>query len=228
MSTNGGNGNIKPTGRPASQAKAVMARLLIVVLWFLPLDVLGRQTVLAQEAEPRPTVDPLDVPEMPDNPTQVDVGRISYFYNCMPCHGDHGQGLTDEWRLTWVEDHQNCWARGCHGGRMEDEGFPLPATIPSVAGPDNTLIRFSTPDELHDYLLRTHPPQRPGALPDDEYWALTAFMFSENGRILDSSAFNDHPSETGPVAAVFLVLGVLVGALAVAVLFGLRLSPSQK
>lgn len=137
---------------------------------------------LALQDEATPTADPLEVPELPQNPTQVDIGRVSYYYNCMPCHGDHGQGLTDEWRATWVEDHQNCWARGCHSGRAGDEGFPLPDRIPALAGVPEALDRFASPESLYEYLKQNHPPQNPGALPEEEYRALTAFLLALNGQ----------------------------------------------
>ena len=130
-----------------------------------------------------PPPDRLAIPIMPDSPTQVDIGRNAYYYHCLPCHGDRGQGLTDEWRQVWVEDHQNCWARGCHAGREGDEGFPLPRAIPAVSGSPQALARSSTTDELFGFLAQTHPPQRPGALAEDEYWALTAFLLHENDRL---------------------------------------------
>jgi mono/diheme cytochrome c family protein len=140
-------------------------------------------TVLAQQPLPTPTVDRLAVPVMPEEPTELDIGRSVYYHNCMPCHGDIGQGLTDEWREVWVDDHQNCWGRGCHSGDTIDEGFPIPKFVPAVMGPLPTLQKFSTENELYLYLSETHPPQRPGALETDEYWALTAFLFSESGRL---------------------------------------------
>ncbi len=143
----------------------------------------GFSIAFAQQAEPTPTADPLDIPELPENPTQIDIGRHSYYYNCMPCHGDQGQGLTDEWRAIWVDDHQNCWARGCHAGRIEDGGFPIPTIVPAVVSPQNALSHYSSAGALYDYLIETHPPQRPGALPEDEYWALTAYLLVENRRL---------------------------------------------
>jgi len=143
----------------------------------------GSPIAFAQQAEPTPTVDPLAIPELPENPTQIDIGRHSYYYNCMPCHGDQGQGLTDAWRATWVDDHQDCWARGCHAGRSEDGGFPIPTVVPAVVGPVNILSHFPSAGALHDYLDDTHPPQRPGALPEEEYWALTAYLLAENQRL---------------------------------------------
>ncbi len=140
-------------------------------------------TLFALQEEPIPTVDHLAIPELPENPTQVDIGRVSYFYNCMPCHGDRGQGLTDEFRETWVEDHQNCWARGCHSGRAGEEGFPIPTVVPAVAVEPGALQSFTSSAALHSYLEETHPPQQPGVLPEEDYWALTAFLLAENGRL---------------------------------------------
>ncbi len=63
------------------------------------------------------------------------------------------------------------------------EGFPIPKFVPAVMGPLPTLQNFSTENELYLYLNETHPPHRPGALETDEYWALTAFLFSESGQL---------------------------------------------
>ena len=120
---------------------------------------------------------------MPEEPTEIDIGRNLYYHSCMPCHGDIGQGLTDEWREVWVDDHQYCWGRGCHSGDSLDEGFPIPKFVPAVMGPLPILQNFSTENALYSYLSETHPPQRPGALESDEYWALAAFLFSESGRL---------------------------------------------
>jgi len=120
---------------------------------------------------------------MPEDPTELDIGRNVYYHNCMPCHGDIGQGLTDEWRGVWVDDHQYCWGRGCHSGDDMNEGFPIPKVVPAVMGPLPILQNFSTENELYSYLRETHPPQQPGALEADEYRALAAFLLSESGRL---------------------------------------------
>jgi mono/diheme cytochrome c family protein len=131
---------------------------------------------------PTPTLDRLATPVVPENPTPVDLGRKVYYQNCMPCHGDVGQGLTEEWRNVWVDDHRNCWARGCHGGRVEDEGFPLPQTIPAVIGPEADSLKYASSVELLAYLVKTHPPQHPGILEKAEYEEVTAFLWHENRR----------------------------------------------
>ncbi len=135
------------------------------------------------QTTPMPETDRLAEPTLPESPTQVDIGRNLYYFYCMPCHGDRGQGLTDEWRQVWVEDHQNCWARGCHTGRSEMSAFPIPRSVPAVSGSPQALKSFQTAEELFVFLLRTQPPQRPGELTESEYWALTAFLLHENGRL---------------------------------------------
>jgi hypothetical protein len=126
----------------------------------------------------------------------------------MPCHGDRGQGLTDEWRAAWVKDHQDCWARGCHSGRPGDEGYPLPHYIPPVMGASPILAHFQTSDELYQYLHQTHPPQRPGALAEAEYRNVTALLWQSSGR--------PTPTIEQPVASLALpiVIGLLLLALA--------------
>jgi mono/diheme cytochrome c family protein len=129
---------------------------------------------------PTPTLDRLATPALSDHPSQEELGKNIYYYNCMPCHGDQGQGLTDEWREAWVEDHQNCWARGCHGGKERDEGFPIPTIIPAVILEGDALGRYSSIDDLIAYLKSTHPPQAPGRLSDDDYKTVALYLWIAN------------------------------------------------
>jgi mono/diheme cytochrome c family protein len=166
---------------------------------------------------PTPTPDRLATPVMPESPTQVDIGRELYYYHCMPCHGDRGQGLTDEWREAWEDDHQNCWARGCHTGRAGEEGFYLPRAVPPVSGPAGALGHFQTAEGLFSFLRATQPPNRPGDLTDEEYWALTAFLLHEVGRLPADAQLGGPASCSpgpsgglGPAAALVLSVGVLL------------------
>ncbi len=138
----------------------------------------------AQPPTPSPTYDPLAIPVLPAHPTQFDLGKNLYYYHCMPCHGDVGQGLTDAWRMVWEEDHRNCWGRGCHAGRLKDEGFPIPTVIPAIIAPTNLLAKYPTLQSLVSYLHETHPPQKPGKLKDDEYLDLGIFLWVSNNRPL--------------------------------------------
>ncbi len=136
--------------------------------------------VFAQDPVPTPTYDPLAQPELPPNPTELEMGRYLFWRHCMPCHGDVGQGLTDEFRVLW-EEHANCWDRGCHGGNRDDEGFPIPTVIPAIVTEDH-LTQFTSEEALFEYLKATHPPQYPGFLKDEEYHDIVAVLLTMNGR----------------------------------------------
>lgn len=100
---------------------------------------------------------------------------------CSTCHGDKGQGLTLEWRLTWPETHQNCSTPKCHGRQHPPDGFEIKNNYaPAVIG-TGTLTRFRTAQALFTYISTTMPMHAPGSLTQDEYWALTAFLLAAHG-----------------------------------------------
>ena len=169
---------------------------------------------------PTPTPDRLATPVMPESPTQVDVGREVYYYHCMPCHGDRGQGLTDEWREVWVHDHQNCWGRGCHAGREGDEGFYIPRTVPPVSGSAGVLERFHTAEGLYAFLRATQPPNRPGDLTDAQYWSVTAFLLHQDGRLpADVQLGQPAADSPGPTRGLGLSVGLIAALAALLVLW---------
>jgi hypothetical protein len=186
------NGN--PCRFLGSKAARKSTRLLLMIGIFLSVAGIlftGASEPAMQSAaltpRPTPAYDPLAIPVLSENPTEFDLGKYSYYYNCMPCHGDRGQGLTDEWRQTWEEDHRNCWGRGCHGGREKDEGFPIPTVIPAVILDGDALQKFTNQDDLLAYLRATHPPQSPGRLSEEDYHALVAYLWAANGKDADHS-----------------------------------------
>ena len=127
-------------------------------------------------------LDRLGEPSLPSKPTQFEKGRHLFWLNCMTCHGERGQGLTDEFRDLYVEE-KNCWARGCHAGHNGDMGFPIPRTIPPIISSTGHLPPFATAQQLFEYLKSTHPPQNPGFMPASDYWALTAYLLVQNDRL---------------------------------------------
>ena len=135
-------------------------------------------------SSPTPTYDPLAEPYLPKNPSEFELGRNWYWHNCMTCHGDLGQGLTDEFRAIWPEDHQNCWEHGCHGGGVDDEGFPIPTIVPPLVN-NTKLAQFPSEGAFFEFLKSTHPPQDPGCLNDEEYLAIIRYVFNMNDRALD-------------------------------------------
>jgi hypothetical protein len=154
----------------------------IAGILFCALLLVLQAPVLAQEPFSTPTSasDPLAQPELPPNPSELEMGRYLFWRHCMPCHGDVGQGLTDEFRILW-EEHQDCWESGCHGGKSGDEGFPIPTVIPAIVREDH-LRQFASEQELFEYLKATHPPQYPGHLENEEYHAITSLIFTMNER----------------------------------------------
>lgn len=158
----------------------------------------------------------LTEPPLPANPTQYEWGRYLYWLNCMSCHGDRGQGLTAEFRSLYVED-QNCWVRGCHAGHVGDQGFPIPRTVPAIISATGKLPPFVTPYKLFEFLRTTHPPQHPGYLPDDQYWAITSYLLVQNNRLSPGQVLGPgaRPSGSGDfrkfaAGGVLLLLAVVI------------------
>ena len=127
-----------------------------------------------------PTPNRLAEPTLPPSPSQADYGAQVYWLSCLPCHGDRGQGLTDEFRTTYPPEDRNCWASGCHGKRPYENGFTIPTTIPALIG-QGTLQKFATAANLHGYILAAMPFWKPGSLTEDESWQVTAFLLRQNG-----------------------------------------------
>lgn len=127
-----------------------------------------------------PTLDRLAEPTLPAYPSQADKGAQVYWLSCLPCHGDVGQGLTDEFRAVYPPEEQNCWESGCHGAEPYEDGFTIPKFIPAVIG-KGSLYRFTDALQLNAYIHATMPFWKPGSLTDEEAWQVTAFLLRENG-----------------------------------------------
>lgn len=155
---------------------------MALVLSLLFLSLAGLFPARAQEEGPRtmPIPDRLAPPPLPAQPTQADYGARVYWLACMTCHGDRGQGLTDEWRAAWAPGDQDCWQSKCHAANHPPEGFVLPYSVPPVIG-DGTLTKFTTAADLYAYLKARMPWHQPGSLSDEQYWQLTAYLLRANG-----------------------------------------------
>lgn len=214
--------------------RSVFKHLLLLLPLFAWLGSSPFQPDLIQETDisPTPTYDPLAEPPLPENPTEFELGQNLYWHWCMTCHGDHGQGLTDEFRGIWEPEHQNCWARGCHAGRPGDEGFPIPTVVPAVVN-DSHLAQFASVQGLTEYLQTTHPPQSPGVLKTGEYHAIALYVFSMNARAPGDeplpAAETPIPMPTSTMLAApdiapgpfTISIGAVAAALAAGILLGL-------
>ena len=134
----------------------------------------------SSDLQTMPTPDRLAEPTLPPSPSQADYGAQVYWLSCLPCHGDKGQGLTDEFRETYPPEEQYCWERGCHGPNPYESGFTIPKVIPAVIGAD-AISNFSNAAQLYGYIRAAMPFWKPGSLTDDEAWRVTAFIMRANG-----------------------------------------------
>ena len=142
----------------------------------------GTASSFAQQPTPVSTLSPFErlaEPTLPAEPSQADHGAQDYWLYCPPCHGDRGQGLTDEFRETYPPDEVNCWQSGCHGKRPYEFGFTLPTQIPAVIEHD-ALAKFTDAAQLNAYIRATMPFWNPGSLTEEESWSVTAFILREN------------------------------------------------
>lgn len=149
--------------------------LLIAGLFFDP----GIADSVQMQGDVTPTADRLAEPTLPAAPSQADHGAQVYWLSCMPCHGDQGQGLTDEFRATYPPEEEYCWESGCHGANPYESGFTLPKKIPGVIG-ESTLAKFTDAAQLNAYIRATMPYWSPGSLTEEDSWRVTAFLLRQN------------------------------------------------
>jgi len=142
----------------------------------------GQAVSLELQTTPVPTQDRLAEPTLPPGqpPSQADYGSQVYWLSCLPCHGDQGQGLTDEFRAIYPPEEQYCWERGCHGPNPYESGFTIPKAIPAVIGSD-AIGKFTDAAQLHAYISAAMPYWKPGSLTEEESWRVTAFIMRQNG-----------------------------------------------
>ena len=127
-----------------------------------------------------PTMDRLAPPPTVPSPNQADEGAQLFWLHCQPCHGDHGQGLTDEWRAQYPPEDQYCWNSGCHGPQPYDQAFALPTAVPAIIG-QGALTKFPTLDSVYRYVSVAMPYFFPGDLTQEEYLAIVAHLARDNG-----------------------------------------------
>jgi mono/diheme cytochrome c family protein len=122
----------------------------------------------------------LDKPPISDPPTQIELGHQEYWMSCMVCHGDQGQGLTEEWRSVLNPADRYCWQARCHGDHHPPNGFKIPRTSPRIMG-TGALSGYKTATELFEYLRVEMPWSYPGLFETEDYWQLTAYLADANG-----------------------------------------------
>lgn len=163
----------------------LLASLALVVMlgvssWSSPGTIIPLQDA-TPSADPATTITPEEdswiIVDLPPDATQLEYGTEVYRLVCKACHGDKGQGLTDDWRAQWNPRDQNCWQSKCHGGNHPPDGFYLPMS-PAVVGPP--LQMFGTALDLYNYIHTYMPWHDPGSMTQKDSWSVTAYILKMN------------------------------------------------
>lgn len=96
--------------------------------------------------------------------SQVDRGGKVYGASCAECHGAGGEGSARAPRLVG----------------LKEGALPLEPR----SGAKRTS-RFVTVGDVAAFAVKNMPPEAPGSLAADDYWAVLAFDLSANGIELD-------------------------------------------
>jgi mono/diheme cytochrome c family protein len=158
--------------------QVLFAGISIVIIGLLAFSTVAAQSPTEHDAGMTPQ-ERLARPPMSDPPTQIELGHVEYWMSCMVCHGDRGQGLTEEWRSVLDPEDMNCWQSKCHAPNHPPEGFEIPRQSPLVIGP-GALTGYETATDLFEYLRTNMPWAFPGLFEDDVYWNLTAYLAQAN------------------------------------------------
>ena len=168
--------------------------------------------------------DDLSAPVLPAEPAQADLGEEPYYQICMACHGNWGQGLTDEWRETGFGEDMNCWQSKCHASNHPPQGFEFPKEVPPLLG-KGAMSRIADAQQLYQVIHETMPWWDPGQLSKEQSLNLTAYIMRARGELPEGivlteanlTAFPLHVAAPEIVDAkpggIILVIGLTVAML---------------
>ncbi len=140
----------------------------------------------------------LDRPVTSNPPTQLEDGHLIFWGVCMACHGNEGQGLTDEWREAAFGEDKDCWTSKCHASNHPPQGFEFPRTVPALVG-GGRLGRFASAQQLYDYIVAMMPWWNPASLTPDKGWQVTAYLLELNGSLPGQVALDGKVASAIPV-----------------------------
>ena len=204
----------------------VIIGILVLGVMFVSSVSAETSTALQQATATLPITPTFDSSRLAQPPTvyppvQADTGEQTYWGMCMSCHGDKGQGLTEDWKNSFPPEEKNCWDSGCHASDAPANSFELPQTgIPALAGA-GALARFSNSFELYRHIHENMPFARAGSLTSAEAWSLTAYVLRMNDREAkgftlsesNGAAISVHHKVTPPASQIpgaLILVGVLI------------------
>lgn len=167
---------------------AALVLLAVILLgawsWESPGTIVSLQQATATSPAPGTSMPPMSnegswvIVDLPPDATQLEYGAEVYRLVCKACHGDKGQGLTDDWRAQWAPKDQNCWQSKCHASNHPPDGFYMPIA-PAVVGPPVQM--FATAQDLYNYIHVSMPWHDRGSMTEKESWSVTAYILKING-----------------------------------------------
>lgn len=140
----------------------------------------------------------LDRPIISNPPTQLEEGSLIFWGVCMACHGNRGQGLTDEWREAAFGEDKDCWASKCHASNHPPQGFVFPREVPALVG-GGRLGRFSSAQQLYDYIVAMMPWWNPASLTAEKGWQVTAYILEMNDTLPGQIGLDGRVASAVPV-----------------------------
>lgn len=188
-------------------SRAILAATIIIVLSIAMLSLpptaqastsIGSTATPSLQPTPTFNVGRLEKPILDDaSSEQLKKGALIYWGICMTCHGDHGQGLTDEWRNAFGTQERNCWQSGCHGPDRPSQSFLMEEDKlpPAITGTER-LARFKNSQELHDFVITNMPLWSPGSLSNEEAWQVTSFMLELRNVLPSNIELNEANAST--------------------------------
>lgn len=158
----------------------ILVATLGISSWRSPGTVVPLQeaTPTAVPGAAAPTEDSWIIIDLPPDATQLEYGEEVYRLVCKACHGDKGQGLTDDWRAQWEPEDQNCWQSKCHALNHPPDGFFIPP-VPAVVG--EPIKAFGNAMSLYTYNHYAMPWHDRGSMTEKESWSVTAYILQING-----------------------------------------------
>ncbi len=120
--------------------------------------------------------------------SQIQNGARVYNLVCADCHGDTGLGIA-EGIQGFHPEHQYC--QRCHKTfnaptkamtrLSQRNSFSL--GVPPALRDENSISKFQNAAVYHDFIKATMPRYDPGALSEQEYWDITAFLIALNNKL---------------------------------------------
>ena len=163
----------------------ILAVLAIVVTLGISSWISPGTVVRLQQATPTnagfvmpPVENSWIIVDLPEDASQLEYGTEVYRLVCKACHGDKGQGLTDDWRAQWAPEDQNCWQSKCHALNHPPDGFYMPQ-VPTVLG--QPIRNFGNALNLYSFIHNYMPWHNRGSMTEKDSWSATAYILKING-----------------------------------------------